>query len=163
MKSIFRFEPHLNEHPGERRGDQHGVASRFHPMEDAMREPRQLHLFDSNLGPRGRPLSFVPSGPSNALIFEFKELDRAKAFATVVKNQFRLSARVFDDAELAARAHQFFWVQFPPVVHVDRATQNLWNLGIRAYSVDHAWETAKVIEREIKELASKMGGDLIGP
>ena len=59
--------------------------------------------------------------PRGGLVFEFKEMERAVAFATAVKSRFNLDCRVFDDAEAAAASHPFFpWVQSPPVVHVDR-------------------------------------------
>lgn len=64
--------------------------------------------------------------PICGMIFEFKEMDQAKAFAAAVKEQFDLGSRVFDDAEAAARSHAFPWVQCPPVVHVDRP---YWKLG----------------------------------
>src|SRR5262249_17457909 len=57
---------------------------------------------------------------TNGMIFEFKEMAQAEAFAAAVKSRFHLDGRVFDDAEAAGRAHMFPWVQYPPVVHIDR-------------------------------------------
>ena len=46
--------------------------------------------------------------PRGGLVFEFKEMERAVAFATAVKSRFNLDCRVFDDAEAAAASHPFF-------------------------------------------------------
>jgi hypothetical protein len=39
---------------------------------------------------------------TNGMIFEFKEMEQAKAFAAAVKSRFHLDGRVFDDAEAGA-------------------------------------------------------------
>ena len=73
------------------------------------------------------PITVVPKSPdedwtnkTNGLIFEFKDIELAKAFAAVVKGMFNLNSRVFDNAEAAAKAHMFPWEQYPPVLHIDR-------------------------------------------
>jgi hypothetical protein len=56
------------------------------------------------------------------MIFEFKTMQQAHAFAAAVKRVFDLDSRVFDDVEAAERSHHYPFVQEPPVVHVDRPT-----------------------------------------
>ena len=68
----------------------------------------------------GPPIINMSLYPRCGMIFEFKEMNYAKAFAAVVKGMFNLDSRVFDDAEAAARSHAFPWEQRPPVVHIDR-------------------------------------------
>ena len=94
---------------------------------------------------------------TNGMIFEFKEMEQAKAFAASVKEQFNLDGRVFDDAEAAARAHAFPWVQYPPVVHIDRP----WWFLPRGASKTW-WDEAFKFERKIEKLAVKFGGRFIG-
>jgi hypothetical protein len=99
---------------------------------------------------------------TNGMIFEFKEMEQAKAFAEAVKSRFHLDGRVFDDAEAAGRAHMFPWVQYPPVVHVDRPW---WELDPRAMpeaAFHEAWDKAFKIERQIERLALKFGGKFVG-
>jgi hypothetical protein len=88
-------------------------------------------------------MSKFDNPPPCGMIFEFKEMDQARAFAEAVKSRFKLDGRVFDDAKAAADSHMFPWEQYPPVVHIDRHE-----------SID--------VELEIEELASKFGGDFIG-
>jgi hypothetical protein len=59
---------------------------------------------------------------TNGSIFEFAELEQARAFAAAVKERWGLDCRIFQDAEEAARAHMFPWEQKAPVVHLDRPT-----------------------------------------
>jgi hypothetical protein len=92
------------------------------------------------------------------MIFEFKEMEKAKAFAEAVKSGFDLDGRVFDNAEAAARAHPFPWVQYPPVVHIDRP---YWKLD--KHAPEEAWNNAFFdIERQIEALAQKFDGEFIG-
>ena len=44
---------------------------------------------------------------TNGIIFEFKELEQAKAFAAAVKEKWALDCRVFDDVEEAELAHLY--------------------------------------------------------
>ena len=89
--------------------------------------------------------------PRGGLVFEFKEMERAVAFATAVKSRFNLDCRVFDDAEAAAASHPFFpWVQSPPVVHVDRP---FWSYD--PGSPQSKWDEGWQLERQIAQLAGK--------
>ncbi len=100
---------------------------------------------------------------TNGMIFEFKEMARADAFAAAVKNRFGLDCRVFDDAEAAQRAHLFPWVQYPPVVHVDRPIWSVMDSDVpRGEARDEAWNKAYEIERKIEKLAKKLGGTFVG-
>jgi hypothetical protein len=91
------------------------------------------------------------------MIFEFKKMDQAEAFAAAVKSRFDLEGRVFDDAEAAARSHFFPWVQTPPVVHVDRPR---WKPCDDALQEER--DRAFQIERRIEELAVQLGGTFVG-
>jgi hypothetical protein len=88
---------------------------------------------------------------TNGMIFEFKEMEQAKAFAAAVKSLFDLDGRVFDNVEDAYRAHVNPFVQHPPVAHIDRP---FWKIG----ACKKAWK----IERKVEKLALKYGGELIG-
>ena len=90
--------------------------------------------------------------PPCGMIFEFKEMDRAKAFAAAVEGRFGLGSRVFDDADEAAKSHAFPFVQNPPVVHVDRP---YWKTGIPS-------DETIGIERQIEELAKEFSGKFVG-
>ena len=59
---------------------------------------------------------------TNGIIFEFKDIERAKTFAAAVKEKWALSSRVFDvdEVEAAELAYLYPFGQEPPVVHVDR-------------------------------------------
>ena len=94
---------------------------------------------------------------TNGMIFEFKEMEQAKAFAASVKDQFHLDGRVFDDAEAAERAHMFPWEQIPPVVHIDRPW---WFLPRKASK--RWWDEAWKFERRIEKLALKLDGKFVG-
>lgn len=102
---------------------------------------------------------------TNGMIFEFKELEQAKAFAAAVKRRFHLDSRVFDDAKEAERAHLYPFVQYPSVVHVDRAHWKFpddlyWNNDSAASKKAH--DKAISIENQIDKLALKFGGTWIG-
>lgn len=113
-------------------------------------------------GPRA-PTDFDKwlASKTNGMIFEFKEMEQAKAFAAVVKATFNLDSRVFDDAEAAAKAHMFPWEQYPPVVHIDRPW---WRIPVDtpkeafAKALD---ETSK-LETKIEKMAKKWGGVFVG-
>jgi hypothetical protein len=95
---------------------------------------------------------------TNGMIFEFKDSERAKAFAAAVKERWGLDCRVFDDAKAAERAHLYPFEQKPPVVHVDRPH---WFLDRHASQTeqDKAW----AVECQIEELAEKtFGGEFVG-
>jgi hypothetical protein len=100
---------------------------------------------------------------TNGMIFEFKELETAKAFADAVKKRFHLDGRVFDDAKAAERAHKYPFVQHPPVAHIDRPW---WKLDRHAYPSEQefnkAWDKAWKIERQVEKLAQKFGGKFVG-
>src|SRR5262245_49873544 len=98
---------------------------------------------------------------TNGMIFEFKELEKTKAFAEAVKSRFNLDGRVFDDAEAAARAHMFPWVQYPPVVHIDRPW---WFIpdGLPKEARDKEWDKACKLESTIEKLAVKFGAKFVG-
>ncbi len=87
--------------------------------------------------------------PPCGMIFEFEQLDKALAFAAEVKRRLHLDSRVFDDAEAAARSHAFPWVQYPPVVHVDRSDEADWRRAI-------------AVEGAIGKLAEEFGGKFVG-
>jgi hypothetical protein len=94
--------------------------------------------------------------PPCGMIFEFKEMEQAKAFAAEVKKRFRLDGRVFDDADEAAASHVFPWVQEPPVVHIDRPW---WEVSPEDRKVwDKAWE----IEGKVQKVVSKFNGEFVG-
>jgi hypothetical protein len=120
----------------------------------------QLHLFESNLGPGGRPVSFTQTELKNttdSMIFEFKEMAQAR--------QFNVDGRVFDDAEAATRAHEFPWVQSPPVVHIDRPWWSpSWRSlpNVRHRQLKCAWDEANNIERQVEKLALQFGGTFVG-
>jgi hypothetical protein len=95
--------------------------------------------------------------PRGGIIYEFEQLDQAKAFAAAVKRLFHLDARVFDNVEDAYRAHWNPFQQTPPVVHVDRP---FWKLGPDAD--DKAWEKAWKIGQRVEKLAVKHGGTFRG-
>ena len=98
-------------------------------------------------------LNFPPCG----IIFEFKELTRAEAFARAVKKQFGLGGRVFDDEAAAAASHLYPFVQRPPVVHIDRPW---WNIDPKTSPKE--WDEAWKIELEIDDMAAKFGGTFLG-
>jgi hypothetical protein len=111
---------------------------------------------------------FIVEGPmdnwdtaTDGIIFEFKEMEQAKAFAAAVKKRFGLDGRVFDDAEAAARAHGFPWAQKPPVVHIDRP---MWEVLAKKLSLLESPEgkAARKAERQIKKMARKFGGTWVG-
>jgi hypothetical protein len=89
------------------------------------------------------------------MIFEFKEMNRAKAFADAVQERFGLGGRVFDDADAAAASHAFPWRQEPPVVHIDRPW---WGTDPKTTEWDDAWK----IEPLIGKMAKEFGGVFVG-
>lgn len=86
--------------------------------------------------------------PKCGMIFEFSTMEHAQNFAKVIRQEFGLACRVFDDAEAAARSHVFPWEQKAPVVHVDRP--------------DPERCPARAIERTIDAIAERCGGEFIG-
>jgi len=95
---------------------------------------------------------------TNGMIFEFKEMEPAKAFAIAVKERFNLDCRVFDNSEDAERVHLNPFGQKAPVVHVDRP---YWTLPEGASR--QLWDAAWAKEKEIWELAEEtFGGNFIG-
>lgn len=94
---------------------------------------------------------------TNGMIFEFDEMEQARAFAATVKSRFHLDGRVFDNVEDAYRVHMNPFVQNPPVAHIDRP---YWELP--SPCTDKAWDEAFEIETKIEKLASKFGGTFIG-
>jgi hypothetical protein len=98
---------------------------------------------------------------TNGMIFEFKKLEQAKAFAEAVKSRFKLDGRVFDNAEAAERAHMFPWAQNPPVVHIDRPW---WFIpdGLPEEVRKEEWDKAFKLETKIEKLAVKFGGEFVG-
>jgi hypothetical protein len=104
----------------------------------------------------------LPYTTTNGMIFEFKEMEQAKAFAAVVKSRFHLDGRVFDDAKAAARAHMSPWEQYPPVVHIDRPWWKLDRRTMTKEAFDKAWKKAFRIERQIEKLVSQFGGEWVG-
>jgi hypothetical protein len=98
---------------------------------------------------------FIKSLPPCGMIFEFKELRQAKAFAKAVKKQFGLGGRVFDDADKAAAPHAFPWVQKAPVAHIDRPW---WGVDAKTKKWNEAWK----IEALIEDMAKKFGGTFVG-
>jgi hypothetical protein len=99
------------------------------------------------------PLAWDTAG----LIFEFKDLDQARAFAAAAKKKFKMDARVFDDAEEAMSVHHNPFVQTAPVVHVDRPS---W--FVPAADDKKAWDEARKTEAKITRLAVKFGGEFFG-
>src|SRR5262245_35514126 len=99
---------------------------------------------------------------TNGMIFEFKDLDQAKAFAAAVKSKFKLDGRVFTDAEEAERVHMNPCQQFPPVVHIDRPWWKLDRHAMSKAAFDKAWNEAFKTERQIERLATKFGGIFAG-
>jgi hypothetical protein len=98
--------------------------------------------------------------PPCGMIFEFKAMAQAEAFAAEVKRRFGLDGRVFDDAEAAAKSHMFPWEQYPPVAHIDRPW---W--GIKDTDTPEgkrAWDEAWKLELRIEKLAKKFGGRFVG-
>jgi hypothetical protein len=92
--------------------------------------------------------------PRCGMIFEFKEMIQAQAFAAAAKERFGLDSRVFSDAQAAANSHAYPWNQVPPVVHVDRP---YWFVDKDDRT---AWDAAFDLEREIEALAEKQFGGL---
>ena len=92
---------------------------------------------------------------TNGMIFEFKKLDQAKAFAAAVKKRFGLDGRVFDNVEDAYRAHMNPFEQKPPVAHIDRPW---WGVDANSPQWDAAWK----IEPQIEKMAKKFGGKFTG-
>jgi Domain of unknown function (DUF4262) len=97
------------------------------------------------------------NGWTNGLIFQFKEMDRAKAFAAAVKDRFGLGGRVFDDAGAAERSHMYPFRQFPPVVHIDRPFYKF-----DKHTPDKTWEAGWKTERQVEKMAKKFGGTFVG-
>jgi hypothetical protein len=98
-----------------------------------------------------------PEVLTNGMIFEFKNLEQAKAFQAAVMKYFNLNGRVFDNKEAAERAHQSPFQQDPPVVHIDRP---FWFLPKKA--PQKAWDRAWKIESQIEQLALRFGGTFTG-
>jgi hypothetical protein len=94
---------------------------------------------------------------TNGIIFEFTDINQARAFAAAVTTKFKMAARVFEDAEEAERVHLNPFRQFPPVVHVDRP---MWFLPPGHSDAD--WKAASAAESRIMKLAEKFGGDFAG-
>ena len=92
----------------------------------------------------------------NGIIFEFKTMKAAIAFAEAVEQRFKLDSRVFDNVEDAYRSHLYPFVQTPPVVHVDRPW---WEVDPHNKK---AWDEAWKLELQIEKLAVKLGGEWIG-
>jgi hypothetical protein len=95
------------------------------------------------------------------MIFEFKDLEQAKAFANEVWEQFHLEGRVFDDEEEAERVHLCPCRQIPPVVHIDRPWWTVPNWLSKPMH-DKVWRMAFNMERRIEKLAEQFGGRWIG-
>jgi hypothetical protein len=114
-----------------------------------------------------------------SMIFEFKEMENAKAFVSELKKRFGLDGQVFDDAKAAAQAADLFpWVQYPPVAHIDRvwadsdaeATEIKHRFGLTARQIE-AWrkDTSNLqiavtcaAESKVRKLAVVFGGEFIG-
>jgi hypothetical protein len=92
--------------------------------------------------------------PPCGMIFEFKEMAQAEAFAAEVKRRFGLDGRVFDDAEAAAKSHMYPWEQYPPVAHIDRARDG-------GLTIDRQTEKAfqKEFKKQFKEYQKFTKGD----
>jgi hypothetical protein len=109
------------------------------------------------------------------MIFEFKKMKDAKAFASAVKTRFGVDGRVFDDADEAARHHWFPWVQYPPVVHIDRVWPDteaearavvqrfgLTAREINAYGFRFLGAVHCAAEMKVDKLAKEFGGKFVG-
>jgi hypothetical protein len=106
---------------------------------------------------RGSDRMTNPMTSTDGMIFEFKEMEQAKAFAATVKERFQLDGRVFDNVEEAYRAHTYPFVQKPPVAHIDRPN---WFLPDDASKKQR--DQAFKIELQIEKLAREFGGKFIG-
>jgi hypothetical protein len=111
--------------------------------------------------PEKTPLPDEWANKTNGIIFKFKDMEQAKAFATEVWQQYKLPGRVFDNAEDAERAHMFPWVQEPPVAHIDRPW---WRIPdwLPKTMHDRIWKIAWKIEPKIEKLAEQFGGKFVG-
>jgi hypothetical protein len=105
------------------------------------------------------PMTGAWADKTFGMIFEFKDLEKAKAFATEVWEKYNLGGRVFDNAEDAEHAHVFPWVQEPPVAHIDRACTPSW-LSPGMYKIIQGM--ARNLEDKIEKLAEQFGGKYIG-
>jgi hypothetical protein len=99
---------------------------------------------------------------TNGMIFEFKDMDQAKAFAAAVKKRFHLEGRAFDDALAAGRAHVYPFAQNPPVVHIDRPWWFVDREKMSKKAFDKAWDKAFKKEDQVERLALKFGGTYAG-
>jgi hypothetical protein len=119
-----------------------------------------------------------------SLIFEFEEMEDAKAFAHAVKKRFGLDGQVFDDADEAGAHSLFPFGLYPPVVLIDRvrpetaAEINAVKLrfGLKARDIDACREefqpfllddwrgcaTGYVAELRVEALAKDFDGKFVG-
>jgi hypothetical protein len=132
--------------------------------------------------PRGNRAALETAAMS--MIFEFKQMDQAKAFIDAVKERFGLSGLgPFNDADEIYRHTLFPYVLHPPVVFIDRvepetvaeASAVKRRFGLTKRDIDryrkkevgrHPLSLESVIdilaERKVEKLAEEFGGRWVG-